>query len=102
MDDPGLLDDSGFVYYNDYVVIDLSVKTVTINFTVNAVSYFRAFIEEHRIDFDLTLRNNTGNLATGIAYGGEEGISFVIYPGNYKLDFSYYGTYLNFHPPLPP
>jgi hypothetical protein len=92
----GLLDENGYMYYREDVLLDLATTTNSFQFTVKEDSYFRAFSHAHRIDIDLKLLNSSKTLAYGYQYGSnEEGIQFLISPGTYTFQFILFGKYSN-------
>jgi hypothetical protein len=94
INEAGLLDEHGFMYFREDVIVDLENPYKSLAFTVKQDSYFRAFAVAHRIDIDLLLQNSSRQLAYGYQYGTtEEGIQSFISAGNYTFQFRLFGRY---------
>jgi len=92
LNDPGLLDDTGFLQFREEVFIDLSQTNHEIKFTLRAKSLFRVFVEAHRVDIDLELRNATSIIARTYRLAGvDESIMTELKPNvPYSLFIKYY------------
>jgi hypothetical protein len=96
VNEAGIMDDHGYMYYREDILIDLATPNNDFRFTVKEDSYFRAYTATHRIDIDLKLKNATNNatLAYGYAYGSaEEAIQKFIPAGDYIFEMILFGKY---------
>ncbi|EGC36415.1 hypothetical protein DICPUDRAFT_54646 [Dictyostelium purpureum] len=94
--EPGYLNDGGYLYFDEDILLDLSVNHEQIPFNITEQSFFRAYIPDYRIDIDvrLTQIKDDGKkvtIASSFKFGGEEEITANIGGGSYVLEFYYFG-----------
>ncbi|KAN0043380.1 hypothetical protein ACTA71_011032 [Dictyostelium dimigraforme] len=91
--EPGYIDDGGFMYFDEDVYLDLSVKSVPITFNISQPSYFRTFIPDFRVDIDISLTKIgvAQPIARSYKFGGDEEINAQLDQGSYILTLYYFG-----------
>ncbi|KAM9960930.1 hypothetical protein ACTFIW_010090 [Dictyostelium discoideum] len=91
--EPGFIDDGGFMYFDEDVYLDLSVKSVAITFNLTQPSYFRTYIPDFRVDIDISLTKIgvAQPIARSYKFGGEEEINAQLNQGSYILTLFYFG-----------
>ncbi|KAF2072712.1 hypothetical protein CYY_005972 [Polysphondylium violaceum] len=89
---PGFMDDEGYLYFNDDVFLDLVASKQEVSFTTKKPSYFKAYIPDHRVDIDIKLVNSSGKtVVSSFKFGGEEEVAALIQPDTYKFIMVFYG-----------
>ncbi|KAK5576095.1 hypothetical protein RB653_007233 [Dictyostelium firmibasis] len=91
--EPGYLDDGGYMYFDEDVYLDLSVKSVAITFNLTQSSYFRTYIPDFRVDIDVSLTQigKATPIARSYKFGGEEEINAQLGAGSFVLTLFYFG-----------
>eukprot|EP01132_Coremiostelium_polycephalum_P004201 gene4201-5258_t len=92
--EPGYMDDLGYLYFDDDVTLDLMQDEQIVNFETAKPSVLRVYIPNHRIDIDLQLKNDKDEvIAASYRWGGEEEMVVDLKEkGHYKLVFKYYSN----------
>lgn len=92
---PGLIDETGFMSFREDALLNLDSKRESATFRVTTPSLFRAWAEPHRIDVDLELLGETGRVL-GRTYQGqgiEESLVLELQPNrNYTFAMRYFTT----------
>ncbi|KAN0003868.1 hypothetical protein ACTFIZ_010033 [Dictyostelium cf. discoideum] len=91
--EPGFLDDGGFMYFNEDVYLDLSVKKEEITFNLTQPSYFHIYIPDFRVDIDILLKKNgvsQSTIAHSYKFSVEEEINAKLNQGSYILTLFYF------------
>ncbi|EGG18641.1 hypothetical protein DFA_04136 [Cavenderia fasciculata] len=93
-DDPGFIDDGGYLYFADNVFLDLLTGSDIVNFTIDTPSYIRVYIPEHRVDIDVEILDSSdGSIVTSsFKWGGEEDITAQLTPGKYAIKVMFFGN----------
>eukprot|EP01087_Luapelamoeba_hula_P002906 TRINITY_DN1271_c0_g1_i3.p1 TRINITY_DN1271_c0_g1~~TRINITY_DN1271_c0_g1_i3.p1 ORF type:complete len:3009 (-),score=261.11 TRINITY_DN1271_c0_g1_i3:1901-10927(-) len=90
---PGLLSQRGYLNYREHVFIDLKAMEHNIEFSLEKQSNMRVFVEEHRVDIDLRLKQGSHSIASSLTFGKQETIVTELPAGNYTLNIKYFGVY---------
>eukprot|EP01091_Cochliopodium_minus_P008899 TRINITY_DN2090_c0_g1_i1.p1 TRINITY_DN2090_c0_g1~~TRINITY_DN2090_c0_g1_i1.p1 ORF type:complete len:3438 (-),score=854.08 TRINITY_DN2090_c0_g1_i1:40-10353(-) len=92
---PGLMDSTGssqYFYFQEKVLV--SPRFDRMNFVVQNESYFRVWINEHRLDLDVYLLDASQSIiAASYSFLQEENIAMVLPPGNYYLSLVVFGSF---------
>jgi len=96
MNSPGLIDDTGYLSFREYVLLDLTKREESFTFRVPSDFLFRAWSEAHRIDIDFEIKNPQGTILarTYRPMGQEESAALELQAQiEYTFTIKYYSNF---------
>ena len=95
LNSPGFMDTSSsgkYYFFNQPVLVSPRIDRVS--FQVANTSYFRLWLNEHRLDLDAYLLDSQSNiLAASYSFFQEENIAYVLQPGSYQISIVVFGAF---------